>query len=205
MNTCSIEGCGKPALAMGWCSKHWCRWRRHGDPLGGGTPKDGSVLRYFNEVVVPFDGSECLIWPYSRDSNGYGKAFFGPGTQLVHRRACEEVNGPPPDVPDIQAAHSCGNGHNGCCNPHHVRWATRYENSMDRVAHGTHNRGERHMMAKLTEPMVLEIRALAGVVSVAEIAERYAVTTWNIECILKRKSWGWLLDAANDNSERLVA
>lgn len=29
-STCSIEGCGKPHLARGWCSMHYTRWRNHG-------------------------------------------------------------------------------------------------------------------------------------------------------------------------------
>lgn len=37
--SCSIDGCEKPVLARGWCSAHWTRWKRHGDPLGGGTPR----------------------------------------------------------------------------------------------------------------------------------------------------------------------
>lgn len=31
--TCSIADCEKPLLARGWCSAHWTRWQRHGDPL----------------------------------------------------------------------------------------------------------------------------------------------------------------------------
>jgi hypothetical protein len=31
--TCAIEGCDKEVLARGWCSKHYYRWRRSGDPL----------------------------------------------------------------------------------------------------------------------------------------------------------------------------
>lgn len=30
---CGIDGCGKPHRARGWCTKHWKRWRVHGDPL----------------------------------------------------------------------------------------------------------------------------------------------------------------------------
>jgi hypothetical protein len=30
---CTIDGCGKEVLARGWCSKHYYRWRRSGDPL----------------------------------------------------------------------------------------------------------------------------------------------------------------------------
>lgn len=32
--TCSIEGCGSPVRARGWCNRHYLRWRRSGDPLG---------------------------------------------------------------------------------------------------------------------------------------------------------------------------
>lgn len=35
LRTCSIEGCATKHYAMGWCNKHWSRWRKHGDPLLG--------------------------------------------------------------------------------------------------------------------------------------------------------------------------
>ena len=36
METCSIEGCDRDLYARGWCSAHWQRNRRWGDPLAGG-------------------------------------------------------------------------------------------------------------------------------------------------------------------------
>ncbi len=30
---CSIEDCRNPTFSRGWCSKHYTRWQRHGDPL----------------------------------------------------------------------------------------------------------------------------------------------------------------------------
>lgn len=33
MTTCSIQGCGQNVACRGWCSKHYTRWQRHGDPL----------------------------------------------------------------------------------------------------------------------------------------------------------------------------
>lgn len=30
---CSVPGCGKQHLARGWCTQHYQRWRKYGDPL----------------------------------------------------------------------------------------------------------------------------------------------------------------------------
>lgn len=38
MSVCRIEGCsGTGRIRRGWCNRHYLRWRRHGDPLAGGT------------------------------------------------------------------------------------------------------------------------------------------------------------------------
>lgn len=31
--SCSIEDCGSRPFCRGWCTKHYTRWQRHGDPL----------------------------------------------------------------------------------------------------------------------------------------------------------------------------
>ena len=36
----SIEGCERPRHARGWCSHHWRRWHRHGDPLASRCPRE---------------------------------------------------------------------------------------------------------------------------------------------------------------------
>jgi len=135
---CSIPDCGKPHMARGWCQKHYFRFRRHGDPLGGAI---GDARRYFEEVILNYDGDECLPWPFSTADCGYGRIRIGGRKQVVSRAVCERVNGPPP-TPAHEAAHSCGKGHEGCCTKRHLRWATRTENQAERVAHGTnHIRG----------------------------------------------------------------
>lgn len=37
MPECSIDGCTSKSLGYGWCSKHYQRWKRTGDPNNGGN------------------------------------------------------------------------------------------------------------------------------------------------------------------------
>jgi hypothetical protein len=41
MGRCDVSGCTKPSRnGHGWCSMHYFRWRKHGDPtLGGRAPR----------------------------------------------------------------------------------------------------------------------------------------------------------------------
>lgn len=36
---CSIDGCERATVGRGWCTAHYKRWKRHGDPLAGGAPR----------------------------------------------------------------------------------------------------------------------------------------------------------------------
>lgn len=191
LDVCKIEGCGAPIInKRGWCNAHYQRWWKHGDPLAGRTP-DGEPLRFFRDVVLPFQGDECLIWPYSKDRKGYGRAVFGGKLKYVHREACEHRHGPAPTVIH-EAAHTCGNGNVGCCNPLHVEWKTPVENMADTLIHGTHNRGERQGGSKLTEADVRRIKALSGRLTQAQIARDFGVVPSLISQIHSGKRWGWL-------------
>lgn len=37
--TCSIEACDKPSFCRSWCSMHYSRWQRNGDPSTRSAPK----------------------------------------------------------------------------------------------------------------------------------------------------------------------
>lgn len=41
--TCSIDECEKPVLGRGWCSMHYNRWRRNGDPLVAGVERESNA------------------------------------------------------------------------------------------------------------------------------------------------------------------
>lgn len=38
-NNCLVEGCDKARHGRGWCSTHYRRWRKHGDPLVASAPR----------------------------------------------------------------------------------------------------------------------------------------------------------------------
>lgn len=105
---------------------------------------------------------------------------------LAHRAMAVLSFGQPEGKKD--AAHSCGKGHLGCVNPKHLRWDTRSGNFADKIAHGTHNRGEKSPVAKLTNAEVVKIRSLAGSASHSEIARMFGVCASNICLIINGKS-----------------
>ena len=188
---CAVDGCDKPSYVRGWCNAHYRRWRTHGDPLGGRPSLDGEPLRYFHEVVLAYDGDECLLWPYAKDGPGYAKLWHDGKVRTVSRLVCEHFIGVPP-TPAHEAAHSCGKGNLGCVAKRHLRWATPTENHADKVAHGTTNRGERQGASKLTEDQVIEIRALCGFISQSVIADRFGIDQSTVSDIKRRKRWAWL-------------
>jgi len=193
---CSIAGCTgnshyKSGGYLKLCQRHYAKRRRNGDPLGGIPTAQGEPLRYLEEVVLAYEGDECLTWPYNRTNRGYGITAYQGRQHIVSRLVCERANGPPPNV-KYEAAHSCGRGTQGCVTKAHLSWKTRTENQADRLAHGTHNRGERSGSAKLRENEVREIRALRGKMLQREIGEKFGISKSTIGNIHAGKIWGWL-------------
>lgn len=187
---CSIEGCGKSAKSKGMCDAHFMRQKRHGDPEAGGIAR-GETQRWIADHQ-DYVEDRCLTWPFARSDNGYGVTTVAGDYALAHRVMCEAVNGPAPTV-EHEAAHSCGNGHEGCVNPLHLRWATKSENALDAMAHGTKRpmeKGERHKMAKLKDADVLAIRQRrAAGVSNAALCKEYGMSSASISRITTRQSW----------------
>ena len=81
-----------------------------------------------------------------------------------------------------------------------LKWGTRKENQMDRIIHGTDNRGSKHGMSKLTETEVKEIRDLAISANknirkidkggnYKEIANRFNVSPSTIVHIVRGSTW----------------
>ena len=182
---CSIDGCCSLVLKKGWCSTHYWRWFRTGDPL---KLKRGPARSFYEDVVLKYEGDECLIWPFAKDKAGYAQIGDHGSKRSVHRLVCIEVHGEPPSE-FHQAAHACGKGHEACVNKNHVSWKTPRENTADQVEHGTRVQGEKQYRAKLTE---IEVRAILrdkGRLSQRELARRYKVGAPAIFKIVHGTAW----------------
>lgn len=188
--TCSVEGCDNPRKnGTGMCVAHYLRWWRHGDPEHG-RAMVGEPEQFMLDAIAS-DEQDCILWPFGSGKDGRPNIRIpGEGTKIVSRIVCARVHGEPP-TPGHEAAHSCGNGHIGCINPAHLRWATHLENGADMVAHGRSHRGN-HPMAKLTVDDVRRVRSLHRKVPAAKLAAEYGVSRGTIYVIQRRVAWKWL-------------
>lgn len=128
-------------------------------------------------------GEECLIWPYSCCTAGYGSFMFKRKLLLAHREMCRVTHGEPP-TPKHHAAHSCGNRR--CINPAHLSWKTAKDNQLDRRRHGTQTVSGRR---KITLQQAEQIKRLKGMETSIVTAARYGVTESNVRLIQSGKTW----------------
>lgn len=119
---CSIDGCENKLHARGWCKNHYEKNRLHGTPNGLGiwhkTPEESFAAR------TEWQGA-CLIWTGAKNSMGYGQLGVQGKTMYAHRYSWMKANGPIPNGAEID--HVCHTPL--CCNPRHLRIATREENT----------------------------------------------------------------------------
>ena len=133
-----------------------------------------------------YAGDDCLIWPFYRCKQGVAKIVSNGWRTTAARAMCSLAHGEAPFA-GAYSVHSCGNGHLGCVNPRHLRWATPAENSADSKLHGTFALGEKNGLAKLDRDKVIAIRADSR--SLRAIARDYAVAYTTVEAIKSRRSW----------------
>lgn len=192
VRVCSIDGCGDAAKKRGMCNKHYLRLWKHGDPQILKCAPNGSARDFIVGVVAAPWPEQCVTFPFKRRSDGYADAMIDGRRIRAHRLACELAHGPAPRG-DMEATHSCGNGHLGCINPNHLRWASHAQNMVDKIGHGTSMRGETHPMSVLSDADVLRIRSLRGQLTQSTIAAEFGISNGHVSEIQTGKSRGWLV------------
>src|SRR5688572_6542050 len=187
---CTVLDCGKKVYGHGYCSAHYQRWRRHGDPMAGGMPKgQGITQKFVHEVALPYQGDDCLIWPYGKGTPGYGIINYNGKNQAVHRLVCRLAHGEASSNV-LQTRHKCGV--RACVNPRHLEWGTPKENMQDKVRHGTAPRGANNAHTKLTEADVRWIRQFGANMPRNEVAQMFGVSPQTIGKVVLRRDWDWL-------------
>jgi len=136
---------------------------------------------------VAYTGDDCLMWPFAMKPSGYGNVQIGPKWMNAHRAMCLMAHGEPSEG-QTDVAHSCGS--KACCNPRHLRHATRKDNERDKLAHGRSARGTNNGHAILSEDAVREIRASAA--SGAALSVQYGVAQETISSVRNKRNWAWL-------------
>lgn len=128
-NRCSIEGCESKKATRGWCSKHYQRWHRYGNPEYQVRKRiDGSPEERF-WAHVDADG-DCWEWVGTRDRRGYGKFRVHYTWWYAHRFAWENLVGPIQE--SLVIDHLCKN--KSCVNPDHLEPVTTGENTRRGIA-----------------------------------------------------------------------
>lgn len=124
--------------------------------------KAGAAQEFLEAVISHGPQPTCVHWPFATNGVGYGVVGVRVGGQkkmaLVTRIVCGRTHGPAPEE-GMYAAHSCGKGHEACCNPGCLYWATPKQNQADRIKHGTDANGPKNGAAKLTTEDVIAIRS----------------------------------------------
>lgn len=85
--TCSVEGCDKKLKGRGWCSMHYLRWQKFGEP-GAAEP----MIRPRGPAVCAIDGCDDPARARGWCSTHYQRlARHGDPTKVVHIRGDDEA------------------------------------------------------------------------------------------------------------------
>jgi HNH endonuclease len=177
--------------------------------------KNGPLPDQLNQHYAGLD--PCWIWTGGCMTNGYGNAYGNKKPITAHRFSAI-LHGL--EIPHgFQVNHRCDR--KNCCNPNHLSIGTHTENMEEmkhrgRAATGERHgsklhpeclkrgddhparmrpeylaRGEKNNKAKLTDKLVIEIRAIfkSGNVTHEELAAEYGVSRPAIGYIVRRQTW----------------
>ena len=133
---CSVEGCSNEnVLARGWCSKHYQRWKKHGNPV---TTKicrgddENFVVLFWQQARLTANTEKCWEWQKAIDKDGYGKILLHKQDVRAHRVAYKLHYG---EIPlNHVICHSCDNPL--CINPYHLWAGTVQDNNADKWQKG---------------------------------------------------------------------
>lgn len=129
---------------------------------------------------------ECIEWPGSKDSDGYGRYKLNGKTLRIHRVMFFGFHGYWPEV----VRHACDNP--SCINPSHLLGGTPQDNVNDMMERNraADRKGENHGVAKLSNDLVYWIRA--SKLPQKTVADWIGVSQSSISIVRRGKGWKYL-------------
>lgn len=123
---CSVPDCNKPSKTRGYCTGHYSRLLRHGDPLAGGAKRHRGLTpaQRFAQYTSPTAGG-CSEWTGHIEQGGYGRFSVRGWPVSAHRFAYQQAYGP--IHPDAHIDHVCEN--RVCVRPDHLQPVTMFLNT----------------------------------------------------------------------------
>jgi hypothetical protein len=148
-----------------------------------------SMLERFEAKVTKTNS--CWLWTGAVSDRKTGRGVFSlDGEQTSAARAAWVLYvGPIPDGKWV--LHNCPGGDNpACVNPRHLKLGDHEKNTLDAVERRQIRAGERHGMAKLTEPQVQQIRLLvAAGHTQTSVAQQFSVSRRSVGMIASGERW----------------
>lgn len=149
-----------------------------------GRPRTPALLRFWPKVRKT---ETCWLWTASVGPSGYGRFYDGEAAVKAHRYGFALANGPIP--PGLLVLHDCDTP--SCVNPSHLRLGTHLDNMADMRERQRQTRGADVCSNVLTPESVVAIREeyARGGISQTALARRHGVTSNNVCCIVRGKTW----------------
>lgn len=161
-----------------------------------------SQIRSFWGSVNRFGVDECWEWNRGRFTRGYGCFRIGRQSFIASRVAYFLATGLQLDC--LLACHKCDNP--PCCNPRHIFAGTEADNAADCVSKGRMPsgelhpryanpkgtvRGEAHGRSKITEGIVLMLRAeyVPKIVTCKKLSAKHGVPLDIVKRVVSMKNW----------------
>lgn len=190
---CQIASCGCKKRALGYCKRHYQRFKRYGDPRVTRLLRV-SLSRREELIEAMFarrqiTASSCWEWNGPKRGRGYGLIHVEGKIMGIHRLSAFLFLGFDTSSP-LFVCHKCDNP--PCFNPDHLFIGTALENMQDKERKGRSNkaRGSRNGMAKLKEVDLPPIREmLARKIPQWKIASLYNVSQSAISLIHNGTNW----------------
>lgn len=185
---CGVDGCPTKHYTQGYCAKHYCRLKKHGDLNAVNyhyTNIYPTLEDYFHKNTIK-ETNGCWIWTGTKLRRGYGgvgSTRWGKQFKIysAHRLSYFYYKG---EIPEgIFVCHSCDNP--SCINPDHLFLGTHEDNMRDMInkARKGNKFGEEGANAKLTKEQAIYILQNMETITAWELSMQFNVCRQTIQNI----------------------